>query len=94
MYVICYDISDNNLRAKIAKELQNYGRRVQYSVFECDITKERFRVLHAILYKLLSGQEDSNIRIYEICANCTNRIQKIGVEEIMAKYSREEVIVI
>ena len=35
MYIVSYDITSNKLRRKIAKELENYGVRVQYSVFEC-----------------------------------------------------------
>ena len=37
MYVISYDISENKIRNKVAKILEGYGKRIQYSVFECDI---------------------------------------------------------
>ena len=33
MYVITYDISADKLRNKVAKLLEGYGRRVQYSCF-------------------------------------------------------------
>ena len=35
MYVVSYDITSDRLRNKIAKTLEGYGTRIQYSVFEC-----------------------------------------------------------
>ena len=46
MYVISYDIAGDKLRNKIAKVLLGYGRRVQYSVFECRISQKRFEELY------------------------------------------------
>ncbi|MEW6376162.1 MAG: CRISPR-associated endonuclease Cas2, partial [Thermodesulfobacteriota bacterium] len=34
-YVVSYDIPDDQRRIKIAKILEDFGDRVQYSVFEC-----------------------------------------------------------
>ena len=34
MYLISYDITKDKVRRKVDKELENYGRRVQFSVFE------------------------------------------------------------
>ena len=52
-YIISYDITVNRIRNKIAEELKNYGRRVQYSVFECELTDRRFRELYAKLADFL-----------------------------------------
>lgn len=45
MYVISYDISNDRRRNKIAKILLDYGRRVQYSVFECEMNQKSFKEL-------------------------------------------------
>ena len=37
-FVVSYDISDDKRRTKIHNTLKSYGQRVQYSVFECDLT--------------------------------------------------------
>ncbi|MCA9742068.1 CRISPR-associated endonuclease Cas2, partial [candidate division KSB1 bacterium] len=37
LLLVSYDIVDDKQRTKLAKRLQNYGQRVQYSVFECDL---------------------------------------------------------
>jgi len=36
-YVISYDVSDDKKRRKLAKYLESYGVRVQYSVFETEL---------------------------------------------------------
>lgn len=82
MYVISYDITDNKLRGKIAKKLEGYGRRVQYSVFECEIKKNSFRQLYTELLTLLSGrEEEGSIRVYTLCENCCQKAVTIGEKE-------------
>lgn len=34
MFLVIYDIREDKLRAKFAKFLKQFGRRIQYSVFE------------------------------------------------------------
>ena len=38
--VVSYDIHDDKRRNSIHKVLKNFGERIQFSVFECDMTKE------------------------------------------------------
>lgn len=42
-YVISYDIESNKIRTKLAKLLEGYGVRIQYSVFECNLSDKRFK---------------------------------------------------
>ncbi|MCY4577374.1 MAG: CRISPR-associated endonuclease Cas2 [Candidatus Kaiserbacteria bacterium] len=46
MLYVCYDFSDDKVRAKFARFLSKYGRKVQYSVYEI---KNSQRVLKNIL---------------------------------------------
>jgi CRISPR-associated protein Cas2 len=41
-YIISYDIPDTKRRTKIAKTLLDFGDRVQYSVFEAELTDELY----------------------------------------------------
>ena len=66
MYIVSYDITSNKLRRKIAKELENYGVRVQYSVFECSLDSSRFNEMYKKLVQLMKGVEEGNIR-FTIC---------------------------
>ena len=81
MYIISYDIENNRIRNKIAKELENYGTRVQYSVFECKLSEKLYNELYSKLIKLMQEEETGNIRIYHICAKCEERISTIGVKQ-------------
>lgn len=52
----------NRVRTKIANELKNYGRRVQYSVFECELSEKKFGELYGKLSGLMqmTCPEDSD----------------------------------
>ena len=78
LYVISYDISQDKIRTKIAKELENYGVRIQYSVFECELDQKRFQQLYHKLLMQMKEIEDGSIRIYRICTTCRNKIITIG----------------
>ena len=92
LYVISYDIEIDRIRNKIAKELENYGRRVQYSVFECDITPAQYSKLYKSLAKLMEEEKNGNIRFYYICKNCAGKIVTMGIE--VEHSENEDVIII
>jgi len=60
--LIMYDISDNKVRNSIENLLSSYGDRVNYSVFEIQITKNKFKNLISKIEKFTSNED--NIRIY------------------------------
>lgn len=78
MYLVSYDISSDKRRGRIAKRLENYGKRIQYSVFECDIDEKRFLKLYAEMLKECEGMADGSVRIYYICKNCSPKMRQIG----------------
>lgn len=78
MYVVCYDITDTKRRNKIFKTLKNYGQHKQYSVFECDITKARYKEMYRELLSLMDDEE-GNIRIYDLCRKCSESTVVIGI---------------
>lgn len=79
--VVSYDIVDDKARNKIAKILLDYGTRVQYSVFECNIDSEQLAMMEGRLTKVLNGKEDT-IRIYQLCEGCVKRIRVYGKGEV------------
>ena len=45
LYVVTYDIPNDKRRKKVSDLLEGYGRRVQYSVFECLLTSAKYAEL-------------------------------------------------
>ena len=80
--VVSYDIVSNRRRYKIMKALEGFGRRVQYSVFECLLTPAQIVDLQRKLKKL-AGKDDS-VRIYFISADDVKRIVLLGGANITA----------
>jgi CRISPR-associated protein Cas2 len=84
MILITYDISMENDDGKrrlryIAKECLNYGVRVQYSVFECDIMPDQWVRLKARLLDIYNPKEDS-LRFYKLGKNWRNRVEHHGAK--------------
>lgn len=74
--VLAYDISDDASRRKLASFLLDYGDRMQYSLFEAELTEADIRKILARASELL-GPDDS-FRIYALCADCARRIHTLG----------------
>lgn len=94
MYLISYDISENKLRTKVAKKLEDYGRRVQYSVFECRLDKKRFKRLYGELAELTAEMDGGSIRIYSLDKAAEESLTIIGDSEYSGLKPEEEVIFI
>lgn len=75
--LVSYDIPDNKRRTKLAKILEDYGERVQYSVFECDLTAKQQAKLLKEMEGVMVVQEDS-IRVYRLCVGCVKEIKALG----------------
>lgn len=76
-YVIAYDIPSDKRRLKVARALEGHGERVQYSVFECQLTRKQFAALWKELGGLIEPKEDS-VRAYRLCAACAKWAKTIG----------------
>ncbi len=78
MFLVCYDIENDTIRTNIAKLLEGWGRRVQYSVFECDIDTQEMDILANRLAETLKSPENGGIRIYALCAKCIRSSYGLG----------------
>lgn len=73
LYVITYDISCNRRRQKVADLLEGYGRRVQESVFECILSRIKYRELQKKLKRHVNDTEDS-VRFYPLSSHTRDNI--------------------
>lgn len=79
LVIVSYDIVDTKKRTKLAKKLLNYGLRVQYSVFECDLSAEKIKEMEQTALKFVDLTKDS-LRIYRLCDSCRARIDSFGIK--------------
>ena len=94
MTLVSYDVSTTDNKGKtrlrkVAKECQNYGQRVQNSVFEIDVDYGTFLKVKDKLLKIIDQQHDS-LRIYYLGNNWKHRIEHYGTKEI---YDPEGVLI-
>ena len=84
MILITYDINtgtsagERRLR-KVAKACQNYGQRVQNSVFECLIDSTQLTQLKHRLTELIDVEKDS-LRFYYLGDKWANRVEHVGAK--------------
>lgn len=84
MVLITYDINtetpagQKRLR-KVAKACQDYGQRVQNSVFECLIDSAQLTQLKQRLTELIDIERDS-LRFYQLGDKWTGRIEHVGTK--------------
>ena len=70
--MICYDIADEKRLRKVAKILESYGIRVQYSFFQCEMPKSKLEEVKDKVLTVLNLREDSFF-IYPLCENCSRK---------------------
>lgn len=85
MILVSYDVSTmtasgaRRLR-RIAKACQNYGQRVQYSVFEIEVSNAQWVTLKDQLVSLIDPESDS-LRFYYMGQNWKHKVEHIGAKE-------------
>ena len=77
MYFVSYDIANPKRLKKVAKTLENFGIRIQYSFFECEMEKSRLESLKSNLLGQMNLKEDS-LRIYPLCEDCLKNTCTLG----------------
>lgn len=80
-WIVSYDIPSNKRRARVARILEGYGRRVQYSVFECEIGSEKCDQLVSRLNREIDPDED-DIRLYPMNRADLRRVKMLGRAEL------------
>ncbi len=86
MYVlVAYDIGTTDPKGakrlrRVAKQCQNYGQRVQNSVFECKVDPAQLAQLKANLQSIINEKED-NLRIYHLGSEKHFKVEQYGVQK-------------
>jgi len=67
----------------VAKQCENYGRRVQNSVFECILDQAQSVMLKQILSDIIDENVDS-LRFYYLGNKYQTKVEHVGVERGIA----------
>jgi len=82
LVVVAYDVNTQTPQGRrrlrrVAKACQNYGQRVQFSVFECLVEPAQWANLKQTLTEEICGDEDS-LRFYFLGKNWKRRVEHVG----------------
>ncbi len=77
LLIVAYDITDPKRLVKVGRLCQEYGVRVQYSVFECRLEAAVFKNFWEELLEIIDPDEDRVVS-YRICMNCSREILTAG----------------
>lgn len=85
LVLITYDVNTQDSNGKkrlrnVAKQCENYGIRVQNSVFECIVDAAQCRELKHKLSQQIDAEKDS-LRFYYLGDKYKTKIEHIGAKE-------------
>lgn len=84
LFLITYDVETTSPKGEkrlrdVAKECQNYGQRVQNSVFECLLDTTQYTKLKILLSNIIDKEKDS-IRFYNMGNHFSNKVDTLGIK--------------
>lgn len=84
MVLVSYDVNTQDAEGRrrlrhIAKACENWGQRVQFSVFECMVDPAQWAGLRAKLLATMDEEKDS-LRFYFLGANWRKRVEHVGAK--------------
>lgn len=84
LVLVAYDVNTETPQGRrrlrrVAKVCQNYGQRVQFSLFECLLEPAQWANLRQTLAEEIDAEEDS-LRFYFLGKNWKKRVEHIGAK--------------
>ena len=84
LVLVSYDVNTQNTEGRrrlrnIARICQNWGQRVQFSVFECIVDPAEWAGLRNRLVTTMDLEKDS-LRFYYLGANWKRRVDHVGAK--------------
>jgi len=84
MVLVSYDVASDETSGarrlrRVARACQDYGQRVQYSVFEIEVDPAQWTQLRARLLSEIDPERDS-LRFYFLGSNWKRRIEHVGAK--------------
>ena len=80
LYAVAYDITNDRRRNQVAKILLDFGKRIQYSLFECNTDRRAYLRLHDRIQDAINPKKDT-VTFYHLCRSCEKGIERIGIKK-------------
>ena len=94
LYLVCYDITSDKLRTKLADKLFLVGlERIQYSIFLGMLTDAKRESLNEWATKLLKNQEDCKFMMLPLNEWTVAGVESAGTEPLDWAYLKGEKLV-
>ena len=83
LILVTYDVATDTAEGRrrlrrVAKVCQNYGQRVQKSVFECRVDAATYELLEEALLAEINESED-NLRLYRLTEPLEKNVKEFGI---------------
>jgi len=83
--IVSYDVATDEGKGRrrlrrVARACQDFGQRVQYSVFECIVDPAQWAMLKERLISEIDPEKDS-LRFYYLGSNWKRRVEHIGAKK-------------
>jgi len=84
LMLVTYDVATGDSAGRrrlrrVARLCQDFGQRVQYSVFECQVDPAQWSILRSRLIEEIDDKVDS-LRFYRLGANWRSRVEHAGAK--------------
>jgi CRISPR-associated protein Cas2 len=89
--LVCYDVRNDKRLRRVAKVLEGYGKRVQFSVFRCHLGGRELQRLRWELAKIM--QEEDSLLVIRLCAHCIQGLKDYAPKGEWAQAEARHVIV-
>lgn len=87
LMLVTYDVKTETLEGRrrlrrVARACLDFGQRVQYSVFECEVDPAQWTTLRARLLNEIDPASDS-LRFYRLGAQGRRRVEHVGAKQTL-----------
>jgi len=76
-WIVAYDVSDDDRRHRLATVLLRYGWRIQFSVFECQLSDQALAEVLEDVSATIDLEVD-RVHLTPICGNCADKRVLVG----------------
>jgi CRISPR-associated protein Cas2 len=81
LMIVAYDIRSPRRLRRVAEHCEDYGARVQFSVFEVRLNADVFDRFWAEIQELIDAEKDRLVA-YRVCNECSRKIRAAGTMQL------------